>query len=628
MEELWDEFVRKRSIPMEDVRPDILDSWHRCIDRDVCPQKPNPLVLTAKQLEQRVLDNREFIEAMQPVIECVNDLIGASSYAVSFVDRDGFILTIYGKQELKELLDQLNFKIGANWNEQNAGTTAVGVALVTGQPSQVLHSEHFCERLREFTCTAVPVRDPFTGEISGILDYVNYLEDHRPSFMGMALQMGRCIELEVYRSRKERSEFFRECSAQLTLDEMERGVMVIDEHEIVRRANLKAVEYLNMETENVLNKSFVHLPIPKVLKSFKKGNSVLTLNGRKIRVERRPLVHQQSCIGTLIFLEGLWDEDKNLAVAMPRLKAPKEPIGSSAAFKKMLESAEHAARCSSNVMLQGDTGTGKEILARYIHDRSARRNKPFMAINCGSIPRELLGSELFGYEAGAFTGAGQKGRPSKFEMANGGTILLDEISEMPLDAQVYLLRVIEERTINRLGSCRSIPVDIRIIATSNKDLQTEVEAGRFRADLLFRINVLKIDLPPLLERKEDIPLLVNYYLESFSETFSSERIHIEPEAMSALIGYQWPGNVRELRNTLERATATTKGTTIGLENLPEHIRKEDCTFSSQVRKRNRDRYLDFLTVYNKYQGNISKVSKELMVSRPTVYAWRKKLGLE
>ena len=502
----------------------------------------------------------------------------------------------------------------------------MGIALVTGRPSHVLHAEHFCERLREFACTAVPIRDPSSGEIIGILDYINYLEDHRPSFMGMALQMGRCIELEVYRSRKEKSEFFRECSAQLTLDEMERGLMVVDEHDIIRRANLKAVEYLNLETDNVLNKSIDHLPIPKALKSLKKGNSDFTLHGRKLRIERKPLMHQQNRIGSLIFLENLSVSDKAHRAGLPRPKDSKDPVGTSPAFRRVLEIAGNAARCSSNVLLQGDTGTGKEVLARYIHDRSARRAKPFVAINCGSIPRELLGSELFGYEAGAFTGAGQKGHPSKFEIANGGTILLDEISEMPIDSQVYLLRVIEERTVNRLGGSRPVPVDIRIIATSNKDLQSEVEAGRFRADLLFRINVLRIDLPPLKDRKEDIALLLDHFFRLFTEAPDSGPVRMDGDALAALTAYDWPGNVRELRNTIERALAMAQGCRISSENLPEHIRKARLP-SCPVRKKDQGRYHEFLNVYQEYQGNISRISKALRVSRPTVYAWRKKLGI-
>jgi transcriptional regulator with PAS, ATPase and Fis domain len=374
---------------------------------------------------------------------------------------------------------------------------------------------------------------------------------------------------------------------------------------------------------------FDQLPVPDGLKDFENSSVTLAVNGRKIRMERKPLVHQDDRIGTLVFVDTICSEDgekpAGASLSTP-VKASRPPVGKSSAFRKAMDRADKAARCDSNVLVLGDTGTGKEVMARYIHEKSARRNKPFVAINCGSIPRELLGSELFGYDAGAFTGAAQKGRPSKFEMANGGTILLDEISEMSIDSQVYLLRIIEERTVYRLGGCRPNPVDIRIVAASNKDLHREVEAGRFRADLLFRINVLKIDLPTLKERKEDIPLFVNYFIRSFSDTFSRGPIVIEPSASSALMAYDWPGNIRELRNAIEHAVMMSGGDTIHLEDLPEQIRKVTSS-SVDVRDKNRERYRDFLNVYKECHGNISRVSKALGISRPTVYAWLTKLRL-
>jgi sigma-54 dependent transcriptional regulator, acetoin dehydrogenase operon transcriptional activator AcoR len=627
LERLWEEFIRRQAIPEQDLRPAILDSWQRCLDQDVSPQKPEPLWLSDRELQRRLMVHREYVEAIQPVIDCVNDLVGASNHVIAFLDREGYILTIYGKQELRELLSQLNFSLGANWGERSAGTTAVSMAMATGQPSHVFHAEHYCQGLQEFTCTAVPIRDPFTLEISGILDFVAYVEDHQPHAMGMALQMGRCIELEVYRNRKERDEFFRECSTQLTLDEMERGVMVLDENDRIRRANLKAVEYLNLRSDKFLNMRFDELPVSSELKDSDRGSFSFTFNGQRVRMERKPLVHQQRCIGSLILFENQKSgaERRHATGASPG-ENDHLPVGHSPAFRKVLDSADHAASCQSNLLILGKTGTGKEVIARYVHEKSPRRNKPFVAINCGSIPRELLGSELFGYEGGAFTGAKQKGHPSKFELANGGTLLLDEISEMPLDSQVYLLRVIEERSVNRLGGCHSIPVDIRIIAASNKDLHREVEADRFRADLLFRINVLRIDLPTLQERKEDIPLLVEHFMQELSAALGRNPIRIDPSALAAYAAYEWPGNIRELRNSLEQAIVMTPGDTIRIENLPEHIQR-GCVSSADVREKNRQRYLDFVRIFHQNQGNISKVAKILNISRPTVYAWCKKYGL-
>jgi len=625
LEKLWTAFTKKHTIPHKDLRPSIVNSWKRCLSQQVNPEMHQPEFLTTEEVEHRLQTHQEWIEAIQPVIASVDDLIEISKYVIAFIDREGFVLTIYGNPNLKEVLQKLNFRVGANWNERFTGTTAVGIALATGQPSHVFHAEHYCQRLHEFTCTAVPIRDPFSQELIGVLDFVAYIQDHQPHAMGMALQMGRCVELEIYRERNERDEFFRECSTQLTLDHMERGVVILDSNDRIRRANLKALEYLNVESDDLLNLKFHDVVVLSDWKDREKPFSIPLPNGSKIRLERRPLVHQRRLIGSLILLESVNKASKKHFP--PLMDLHWTPIGQSPAFKKVLESAENAARYDSNVLITGETGTGKEVIAHYIHEKSQRRDKPFVAINCGSIPRELLGSELFGYEAGAFTGAKQKGHPSKFELANGGTLLLDEISEMPLESQVYLLRVIEEKAVTRLGGSKVIPVDTRIIAAPGKNLHQEVEAGRFRADLLFRINVLHIDLPPLKGRKEDIPLLVDHFIHTLSESLDKKVTQITGDALAALTAYDWPGNVRELRNVIEQAIVMCPKDTIMWECLPDHIR-DAGPISDDIREKDRERYLRFIKAYNDSEGNISQVAKIMDVSRPTVYAWKKKFGLD
>jgi len=204
--------------------------------------------------------------------------------------------------------------------------------------------------------------------------------------------------------------------------------------------------------------------------------------------------------------------------------------------------------------------------------------------------------------------------------------MLDEIAEMPLDSQMYLLRVIEERTVTPLGSSKRIPVDIRIIAAYNKDINMEVEAGRFRIDLLFRLRVIHIKLPPLRERKDDIPLLVDHFMSMLSKSLAKKISRITNEALTALIAYAWPGNIRELRNVIERAIVMCPGDPITWESLPDYVRKTPG-LSDDFRGRDRNRYIKFITAYNESQGNISRVARILNISRPTVYAWKKKFGL-
>lgn len=617
----WEDFIRDPVMPQQGLHPEIFDSWRRCMNLDVNPEVHSPPFLSPEVLKKKVRDNQEWISAMKPVVDSVDDLIDISNHLIAFVDREGYVLDIFGSKNIQKVLSSINFKTGANWNERFTGTTAVGIALKTGQPSHVFHAEHYCRELHEFTCTAVPIRNPFSKHVIGVLNFVAYMRDHQPHSMGMALQMGRCIELEIYRSRKERDDFFREYSTQLTLDQMERGLVVIDENETVRRANLKALELLDVNSSELLNKKLEELKIFEEWRNTDKPIFVPVKDDVEIRLARQPIIHQRQVIGSLILLEKNYT-DSNLAVNEGIFK----PIGKSPAFLKILERAENTAKFDSNVLIMGDTGTGKEVIARFIHERSVRRKKPLLAINCGSIPRELLGSELFGYEPGAFTGARRKGHPSKFEMSNGGTLLLDEISEMPLESQVYLLRVIEERAVTRLGGNRTIPVDIRLMAASNKDLQQEVEAGRFRADLFFRLNVLRIDLPSLIERSEDIPLLTEYFLRTLADSLGKKNMSFSEEAMAAFVAYEWPGNIRELRNAVEQTLVMSEGPVVRLEDIPKHIQKI-FTPPAVVSGKDKARYVEFMRVYNETDGNISQTARIMNVSRPTVYAWRKKFGV-
>jgi two-component system response regulator PilR (NtrC family) len=238
-------------------------------------------------------------------------------------------------------------------------------------------------------------------------------------------------------------------------------------------------------------------------------------------------------------------------------------------MQRVFSLIRQVADTTSTILITGESGTGKELVARAIHFNSSRKQHPFVTVNCGALPETLLESELFGYMKGAFTGA-VANKQGLFEAANGGTIFLDEISATTPSLQIKLLRVLQEREIKRLGGTADIKVDVRVIAASNKDLQKEVARGFFREDLFYRLNVIPISLPPLRDRKEDIPLLVDYF---FKKKMSDRRVRsISPDALTALMGYRWPGNVRELENTIERLSIIATGDTIGAEQIPDTIR--------------------------------------------------------
>ncbi len=249
-------------------------------------------------------------------------------------------------------------------------------------------------------------------------------------------------------------------------------------------------------------------------------------------------------------------------------------IGQSAAMREMLDLAHKVAESEvSSVLLQGESGTGKDLVAKAVHYHSSRANAPFVAINCAALPGTLIESELFGYEKGAFTDAKAR-KEGLFEQAEGGTLFLDEIGELELSLQAKLLRVLEEGSFRRVGGLKDLPLDVRVIAASNRDLRTEGEAGRFRADLFYRLSVIQIDIPPLRERGEDVQLLAEYYLASFKERLRKNIDSISEEALETFRNYEWPGNVRELRNVIERAMILEDGDEISSKYLPRNLTED------------------------------------------------------
>lgn len=296
-------------------------------------------------------------------------------------------------------------------------------------------------------------------------------------------------------------------------------------------------------------------------------------------------------------------------------------IGRSPQMEQVFEKVRQVAPTKASVLIQGETGTGKELIAKAIHFNSPRRRKPFIAVNCGALSQTLLESELFGHEKGAFTGA-IKQKAGRFELAHGGTIFLDEIGETTPELQVRLLRVLQEQEFERVGGMKPVKVDTRVVAATNRDLKKEVDAGRFREDLYYRLNVIRLDLPPLRDRVDDIPLLVNFYLKQFCKDHGRD-LMVNPKAMSLLQNYHWPGNVRQLRTVMESAVILSSGKEILPRNLPEEIRN-DTQPANAIRLRvgmtvaDAERELIRATLAE-LQGNKAKASRMLGLGRKTLY---------
>ncbi len=293
-----------------------------------------------------------------------------------------------------------------------------------------------------------------------------------------------------------------------------------------------------------------------------------------------------------------------------------EIIGKSDAMQGVFDLISRVARADSTVLITGESGTGKELIAQAIHGNSNRCYMPFIAVSCGALPDSLLESELFGYVKGAFTGA-ENSKKGRFEMANKGTLFLDEIGDISLKTQVDLLRVLQQRELMRLGSEEVIKVDVRILAATNRDLQKAIKENRFREDLYYRLNVISIHVPPLRERKEDIPLLVKAFIEKYCLELNKEVVKIAPSALKLLLGYDWPGNVRELENVIERALVIGSGKEIVQEDLPFSRKEiEPYEFPKSLKMMEK---MHIERILGESDWNISRAARELGIDRQTLY---------
>jgi transcriptional regulator with PAS, ATPase and Fis domain/tetratricopeptide (TPR) repeat protein len=435
-----------------------------------------------------------------------------------------------------------------------------------------------------------------------------------------------------------------------TLEAITDGVISFDATGRVTSINAVAARILGVGTEQASRMKLSELPDLSWLKATLESGD--EWDGRVTRVGAGEYLVNARAVrgdaGTVAHVVATFTEMKRATsiaqkiVGTPARYSLGDIIGTSQAIRKRLQLAEAAARSDSSVLVTGESGTGKEVLAQAIHNASARASGPFVGINCAAIPRELLESELFGYEGGAFTGAKRGGHPGKFELAEGGTILLDEIGDMPLEMQAKLLRVLQERRVQRVGGTRDIKLDARVIATTNRELTDDVQRGRFRQDLFFRLKVIHIPLPALRERAQDIPLLVEHYLQLFAVRLGKKVRGVTAEVMEAFLSYSWPGNIRELENVLEGEANLCSPSATLLDQIPDSIGRSGigrklglagaamagggAVVSGVTSLENAEREL-LLAALEEHGGSIPDVARALGVSRGTVYNKMKKFAI-
>ncbi|ACL20006.1 sigma 54-interacting transcriptional regulator [Desulfitobacterium hafniense] len=382
---------------------------------------------------------------------------------------------------------------------------------------------------------------------------------------------------------RRKNELFR-----IILENTDGAVLAYDNQGLVMAYNQGIYDILDLPANEILTGKELSVFLPQFKEaqlteeSFS-ANEIITINNRKVVINKRSIIIEHNNLGTVLMLQNVDALQKTEIDVRQKLNkkglAAKYTfdaiIGQSEVVQKIIRVAQKYAVANSNVLIIGETGTGKKLFAQSIHNHSMRQNQPFVAINCAALPEQLLESELFGYVAGAFTGAAKGGKVGLFELAHKGTLFLDEIAEMPMGLQAKLLRVLQEREIRKLGDDKIIPIDVRIIAATNEDLRLKVQEGKFRQDLLYRIDVLSLSIPPLRERREDIKAIAKTFLAEFSQN-RQQSIRLSQEGLMELMRYDWPGNIREMRNVCERLSVLSENKTSGVHEVKEvlNIKKE------------------------------------------------------
>lgn len=575
--------------------------------------------------------------------QAVAETLAANNSVLLYLYENFDVFGRYGDKKLKDELFEKNIKLGGNVGESVAGTNAAVMSARSPNSTWVIGDEHYLDAFKPYVTFAFRIKGKYSR--NGYVMIITYKEnfDERIYKLFKLLEStetiittGHVTKDVIMRDIMQRNEYSRGSTNDI--------VIMVDNSCSVTFANDMFYDFYNYHPQETIN-SFLGDICPELMSLVSK-----IAEGKKVIGKPVDLVHpngsrEQYFADCSIINTNLRQFGALITIYKGKIKKEEKPadgnyarytfddlIGVSDNFVQLKRFAEQISATSSPILIQGESGTGKELFANAIHCTSQRKDKPFVAVNCAAIPRDLIGSELFGYVGGSFTGASRTGAKGKFELADGGTLFLDEIGEMPVEMQSVLLRALEDNCITRIGATKPINVDVRIITATNKDLTKCIADGSFRADLYYRLNVINLTMIPLRRRRADIKELAEYFLERFAHENGKNIHEISPAAVVAMTEYDWPGNVRELRNCMEYSVIVCKSDCIELEDLPQSItnleRADGSAKAAEPEGTELRIMSDFFTKQRlemakklmvEFKGNKSKVAQEMGVSRSTLY---------
>lgn len=634
----------------------ILDSWQRSLSKGLdysCIALPSSAIdySTKERLTDIML--YEF-RNQESYYFTKHNFLSNLGIAVYYLDSKKCVVSNGGYLPLLLELKKIGLKFGTNFSEDAIGTNADALLRQDQSISCVIGEEHYMNALLPYVTVATSLRNKYI-----IMDQVLIfpVENYNERYITIMQLM---YYLELYHSIAFSKTFIfsRDKVVDLALKSSQSYMLLVDAKGVILDSSTTLSRAFQISASEIVGKRLDSVfPELKEAMNSLKTERIITMSEVSFRcrpfgsgeyyMDCTPIKSDNNYIGVAIALTNKNKysmQSSGTVNANARYCFP-DIIGENKEFKNLKNKAIIAAQSPSNILIYGESGTGKELFSQAIHNASPSKSGPFIALNCAALPQQLVGSELFGYEEGAFTGAKKGGSPGKFELANGGTLFLDEVSEMPLDMQSMLLRVLEEGKITRLGGSKGKSISVRILAATNRNMADYIQQGKFRMDLYYRLNVIKLNLIPLRMRKDDIPVLVDYFLRQSSSSFQKGPFYISPQAMQILIQYDWPGNTRELRNVIEAAINMAQSNMITASDLPSDI-TESCQPDSEkstwlqsgtnvpepvqeippafpdfmnydsyeAHERDMIKYLMY-----KHSGNKTLVAKELGVARSTLY---------
>ena len=590
--------------------------------------------LKPEELEIKRAVNSKFLDIARDHIRALYRFVEGAGFAVTLADHEGYILETIGDKPIIESMAEVNCTPGYRWTEKDVGTSAISLVLKVKHPLQIAETDHYLPGSIKYTCSSSPIFS-CDNKLIGIIALTGLSDKVGVHTLGMVITSAVAIENQLYLTNALNEIEIQNNYLTETIGSLDNSIILIDNSGLIRTMNNSAKKLLNISEND--DATSIYSILPKNFTDILFSERIITF--KEIFITKKGIDLQ------LVFnsnpVKNKSGEEYGYIINISEIKRIKKIIntfsgtraeytfsdisGESKEITDSINLAVVAAMNDSTVLIQGETGTGKEVFAQAIHNRSSRRNMPFVAINCGAIPRDLLESELFGYSEGAFTGAKKGGRPGKFEIASGGTVFLDEIGDMPVDMQVKLLRVLQTGVICRIGEHNDIDVKVRIIAATNVNLQNEVKRKNFREDLYYRLNVFPIKIPALRDRESDIVIIAREILTRRSLALKNQKTTFSPEAENLLMEYSWPGNIRELENVIERVLNITNETIIDYTILSQYFTlSPESSFSNNETGKSGTLLEDvekntIINVLNSTNCNISKSSEILGITRATLY---------